>query len=350
MASPTDPPRAVGVTPEVSAVPSTVPRGAPVEVRTTSTASGDVGAVLPSSGPRIVFARDGVVVGTADTYPAGSTVDTVTFVYDDPSYPSTSVFVSHVAPTVCEAPGSTAGAPLPAGDYQVVALTEAWTTPADDLMTLLSDADWTVDDVAEYLPLDHRSAVSSPADLRIEARDVDPGTLAQPPTGPTTLDGEGFTWAPYEYPDPCSPDSGVGSGTGILTVTGPTGTVTAGADVDVRTTYAGSGRLTLQRATALRLVRDGVVVAQTETGFAREDVDHGTTLASAVSTTTGRTCAEGATAAMDVAVPAGTYSAYPVVVVVAEGLVGPDGTDVLPRGGDGIVHQIAGEPFTLVVP
>ena len=350
VASPTDPPAAPEVVLRLTTAPAAVPRGATVEVRTTLGSSGDIGVVGTGSGPRIVVARDGVVVAVADTYPAAARVDTVNFVYDDPQYPSSAIFVSHITPTVCDAPGAVAGAALPAGDYEVLALSEAWTTPRDELMGLVGDSGWTVQDVAEHLPLEHRSAVSDPVTLRIEPRDVDPATLPPVPTGPPSLEGAGSYSDAYSYPDPCTQAVTPNASEGVLTVAGPAGTVTAGDDVEIRTTYAGSGRLTLRRASDLRLVRDGEVVATTVVTFGREDIDHGTTVTAVAPTSVGRSCSDGATAEMDVPVPPGTYTAYPVTVVSPEGLVAPDGTDVLPRGWEGAAHELVGEPFTLVVP
>lgn len=349
--APTAAPTAEGLALELTATPSVL-GGAPVEVRTTLVAtSGDVGGVAPATGPTVLLARDGVVVATAPTYPAGSTDDTVAFVYDDPEYASTQTFVSHVAPTVCDAPGASAGEPLPAGDYEAIAVTGAWTTGRDALLTLTAgDGVWTAADVAGYVPLEDRAVVSPAVPVRVEAQAADPAALPQAPDGPPSLAGVGVADDLNPYPDGCdavvTPDP-VG---GVLAVTGPRGTVTAGADVQVSTTYGGSGRISLGRGSLLRLVRDGAVVAATEIAWGLEDVDFSSTVTTAVPTASWRTCADGLATEYDVALESGTYTAYPVVLASPYGLVAPDGTEVVPRGSEVTAHQLVGEPFTLVVP
>lgn len=348
--APTAAPTAGGLALELTATPSVL-GGAPVEVRTTLVAtSGDVGAVAPATGPTVLLARDGVVVATAPTYPAGSTDDTVAFVYDDPEYASTQTFVSHVTPTVCDAPGASAGEPLPAGDYEAIAVTGAWTTGRDALLAVVGDGVWTAADVAGYVPLVEGTVLSAAAPVRVEAQDADPAALPQAPAGPPSLDGLGVADDLNPYPDGCDAVVTPDPDGSLLAVTGPQGTVTAGADVEVSTTYGGSGRIALARGSLLRLVRDGAVVASSQVASGREDIDFGSTVSTAVPTASWRTCAGGLTTEYGVALEPGTYTAYPVVTASPQGLTGPDGAEIEPRGSEVTAHQLVGEPFTLVVP
>lgn len=349
--APTVAPAAAGLTLDLAATPSVL-GGAPVEVRTTLLAApGDVAAVAPATGPTVLLARDGVVVATAPTYPSGAAVDTVAFVYDDPEHPSTSTFVSHVTPTVCDAPGASAGDPLPAGDYQAIAVAGVWTTDGDALRTLVAgDGVWTVADVAEHVALEEGSVVSAAVPVRIEAQDADPSTLRPAPARPPSLDGVGVAEDLNPYPDGCAAVVTPDPADGLLTVTGPQGSVTTGTDVEVSTTYSGSGRISLGRGSLLRLVREGAVVAATEVAYGLEDVDFGSTVGTVVPTASWRTCADGLATAYDVALEPGRYTAYPVVLASPYGLVGPDGTEIVPRGSEVTARQLVGEPFTLVVP
>ncbi|WP_217615172.1 hypothetical protein [Cellulomonas sp. GbtcB1] len=348
--APTAAPAGEGLALELAATPSVL-GGAPVDVRTTLAAtSGDVGAVAPQTGPTVLFSRDGVVVATALTYPAGTTVDAVAFVYDDPDHPSRSTFVSHVTPTVCDAPGASVGEPLPAGDYAVIAVAGTWTTGRDALRGVAGDGVWTAADIASSVPLEERSVMSAAVPVRVEVQDADPATLPQAPTGPPSLDGVGVADDLNPYPDSCDTVVTPDPAGGLLAVTGPRGTVTAGTEVEVATTYGGSGRISLGRGSLLRLVRDGAVVAATAVGYDLEDVDFGSTVTTAVPTASWGTCAGGTTTAYGVALEPGTYTAYPVVLASPYGLVGPDGTEIVPRGSEVTTRQLVGEPFTLVVP
>jgi len=326
--------------------------GAPVEVRTTLLAAGgDVAAVAPATGPTVLLAQDGVVVATAPTYPSASTVDTVALVYDDGEHASTPTFVSHVTPTVCDAPGASAGEPLPAGDYEAIAVAGVWTTGRDALLTLVAgDGVYTTADVAEYGPLEDGSVVSAAVPVRVEAQDADAAALPQVPAGPPSLDGVGVADDLTTYPDGCDAVVTPDPAGGVLAVTGPQGTVTAGTGVEVSTTYGGSGRISLGRGSLLRLTRDGAVVAATEVAYGLEDIDFGSTVSTAVPTVSWRTCADGLVTAYDVPLEPGTYTAYPVVLASPYGLVGPDGTEIVPRGSEVTTRQVVGEPFTLVVP
>ncbi|WP_431837422.1 hypothetical protein [Cellulomonas sp. Y8] len=344
-------PTGAGLALDLAATPSVLGR-APVEVRTTLAATaGDVGAVAPQTGPTVLFARDGAVVAVAPTYPAGSTDDAVAFVYDDPENPSTSTFVSHVTPTVCDAPGASVGAPLPPGDYAAIAVAGTWTTGRDALLELAAgDGVWTAADVASFVPLEERSVVSAAVPVRVEVQDADAATLPQAPAGPPGLDGLGVADDLNRYPDSCDTVVTPDPARGLLAVTGPRGTVTAGTEVEVATTYGGSGRISLGRGSLLRLVRDGAVVAATDVRYDLEDVDFGSTVTTAVPTTSWRACAGGTTTAYGVALEPGTYTAYPVVLASPYGLVGPDGTEIVPRGSEVTTRQLVGEPFTLTVP
>lgn len=344
-------PTAAGLGLGLSATPSVL-GGAPVEVRTTwQIASGDVGAVAPATGPTVLLARDGVVVATAPTYPSASTVDTVALVYDDGEHASTPTFVSHVTPTVCDAPGASAGEPLPAGDYEAIAVAGVWTTGRDALLTLVAgDGVYTAADVAEHVPLEEGSVVSAAVPVRVEAQEADAAALPQAPAGPPSLDGVGVADDLTTYPDGCDAVVTPDPAGGVLAVTGPQGTVTAGTGVEVSTTYGGSGRISLGRGSLLRLTRDGAVVAATEVAYGLEDIDFGSTVGTVVPTASWRTCADGLVTAYDVPLEPGSYTAYPVVLASPYGLVGPDGTEIVPRGSEVTTRQVVGEPFTLVVP
>jgi hypothetical protein len=350
--STTDPGAAVPSSPAVAltlaAAPAVALRGEPLELRSELAVTGPgLAAFGPDSGPTVLLLRDGVVVATAPTYPASAAVETVTFLYDAPDHRSASAFVSHAAPVVCDAPGASAGAPLPAGRYQAIAVSDAWTADHDAASAVMSDGVRTIADLAPSVPLQHVVAVSAPVEVQVGDDLVDPAAVATPPQS-APVPGDRNVPDGDPYPSACSSTLTPGDAGGLLPVTGPTGTVLAGTAAAVSVTYTGSGRAALSvEAQFLKVVQDGVVVAVSASTPLRVDVDRGSTVDTPV--TTWQSCTDGwpgATTTLE----SGTYTAYPVALVGVLGLVAADGTVVQERGSEVDLHQLVGAPVTLVVP
>lgn len=328
----------------LAAGPASVLRGEPFEVRTELAATGtDVAAFGPDSGPTVLVLRDGVVVATAPTYPPGADVDSVDFVYADPSAPSTSAFVSHVAPVVCGAPGASVGDALPGGDYTVLAVSDAWTADRAAASEVVADGVRTITEIAAVVPVQQVVAVSPPVTVRVGSEPVDPATVPTPPASAPVL-GDRNVPSGDPYPSACEATTTPGDAGGLLPVTR---TVTAEGDA-VTVTYTGSGRVALfVSGQFLRVVQDGVVVAVSSSPARQVDLDHGSAVTAAASTWLG--CAAGWPGG-ETALAPGTYTAYPVALVGVLGLVAADGTEVQARGSEPDLHQLVGQPVTLVVP
>lgn len=335
----------------LAAGPSSVLQGQPVELRTElAVTTPEVTAFGPDSGPTAVLLRDGVVVATARTYPVGTGPETVAVLEESPDARLTSQFVSHTTLVVCDAPGASAGADLPAGDYQAVALSDVWTADRDAASAFLSDGVRTIADIAPSVPLQQVVAVSAPVAVQVGGTTVDPAAVPVPPAAAPVL-GDRNVPDGDPYPSACNPTTTPGDAGGLLPVTAPGTTVTAGGaspDAAVSVTYTGSGRIALfVTGQLLRVVQDGAVVAVSSSTPQRVDLDHGSTLTTPV--TTWQSC-DGSWPGPATTLAPGTYTAYPVALVGVLGLVAADGTELQPRAGEVDLHQLVGAPVTLVIP
>lgn len=302
------------------------------------------------TGPTIVLARDGVVVAVTPTYPPGASTGTVHPVEDTSAGPSGVEFVSHLTPTVCDAPGATAGAVLPPGEYQVLPLAEVWVADREAAYAVLSDGTRTIADLEPQLALEHAVVVGTAALADLSQGVAGTGAIAPAAGTVPVLGDRNVADDDVDYPDLCEETLTPGDAGGLLPLTGPAEPVTAGTDVAMTVTSGGHGRVAFTLSSGfLRLVRDGRVVAvsATTTG-ARADLDHTGTFVVTVPTTSWTTCADGADSPGSMLTP-GDYDAYPVELIGVNGLVAADGTEVVGRGSEVALHQLVGAPFTLTL-
>jgi hypothetical protein len=345
----TEAPATADLTYELAASPTSLLTGQPAEMRARLSSASSLAAFTADTGPTIVLAHDGVVVAVASTYPPGTDLTTVSWVDPQADHPTGTEFVSHLTPTVCDAPGASAGAPLPAGEYQAFAVGEAWVVDRDAAFAMLSDGLRTIQDVRESVDVTRVGVVGPAVDVRIDSTAVEPAAVLRPPAAPPVLGGRNVRDELDHYPSVCEPTVDAGDAGGLLAIAGPSGTVSEGADVLVTVTYRGSGRIALSGGGAfLRLVQDGVVVAASRaSAVGTVDLDFGSAVTSPASTTTWTRCSDGVQ--VDGTLETGTYTAYPVQQVGVLGLVAQDGATVLARGSEVPLHQLVGAPFTLVV-
>lgn len=320
--------------------------GSVIEVRSRLQAGDPALAALESdAGPTLVLTRDGVVVAVVPTYPPAADGSTVHAVSAGENGIVSTEFVSHLAPTVCDAPGATAGAPLPAGEYEVRPVSEVWTTPWDGLHQELSDGVFTVGYFEPLVPLEHAVVVGAPAVVDLPDGAADPATLvpaapAAPVVGSRNVQDEQFD----PYPDACEGTVTPGDAGGLLPLTGPTAPVAAGTDVELTLTSQGYGRVMLTSQVVLRLVRDGQVVAVSgQTPVGPTDLDLGGTLSATVATAQWQPCGDAGPLAP------GDYEVYPVALTGIHSVVAADGTQVAGRGSEVELHQLVGAPFTVTL-
>lgn len=213
-------------------------------------------AAVPDSGPRVALVRDGVVVGTAQLGADGTPPWRV-----DAGYQGGALVVDDWLPlTVCAADGHpdvSAGAALPAGDYELV--------PWAEVVPLGSDEKVLTDAAGRARPLDDLvAAAPSRATAVGEAVTL---TVGDGSTTPDPVPGAGGAPAtlPTEAPVACGdPTPATAPGSPLrLEVTGPRSlTPDTRRSAAARLVYTGPGRVTGSYSGLwAAVVRDGVVVA-----------------------------------------------------------------------------------------
>lgn len=333
-------------------VTASVPAGEPLAVRGGLLPPGDPAAMqsvgYPEAGPRFAVLRDGVVVaGGTDLY--GGARDDVALHPVAVEGMGSPVYEGAVALTVCD-PGSGSadvGAPLPAGDYTLL----AWTPVAGLGTTDLPEAYWSGAQTAEQVVADSGAtwitALADPVPFTVVGT-ADRPVAADPGEVPA-LD------APTSgQPPPCGAAAPTGPSSPLgfsLTTSAPAATVAAGEEVAVTGVLtAGPGGRWSVGAPLLDLVvsTDGVVVGAT---LVPEDgwmffLDLGPRTAHDVAVSSALTACSDGPGAPGSPLPPGTYTVHPVVHLSHPEVWTPEGgTQPGPQGWVDVV----GEPFEVTV-
>ncbi len=191
---------------------------------------------VPDTGPRIAVVRDGVVVGT------GAVGGDAAWSYRGAMQGELRWAADWLPLAVCAPEGQTdvsAGAPLPAGDYELVPWQEVADLGASEDALRASDGTWLPVDEAVATVGTRVTAVGEPVPLTVTgvAEGVDPAPGAgveatEPGTAPMPVCGE-----PVPAADPSGPLSLEWSDAGTAL------TAEDVADIDVDLRYTGGGRL-----------------------------------------------------------------------------------------------------------
>ncbi|MGN8247362.1 hypothetical protein ACTHAM_001537 [Cellulomonas soli] len=334
-------------TAEVHLESTEVAAGQPLAVSTwvEPTADGPLAAVVPAAGPRLLVARDGVVVAIAGVHGDADLGWGGRILGSDHA----ETFIGDVELAVCDdgEPGVTAGRALPAGRYDVIASATVGDLGDDD-SALYAPGGVSADLAAEGGAL--RSVASEPVTVTIT------GTAERPAaTSEQALDLATDSPAPScGGPSPTGPTRAAGLGVSVDPV--DVAPVQVGQEAEVSATarlrYDGPGVLHagLDLRVSYWVVRDGVVVG---TSWVPTDVattslsiggGSGTDLQAGPFVLT--SCDEWGIATTD-PLPAGTYTVYPGIWVL-DGLRvwTPDGWFDATPGGEQVVF---GEPFEVSV-
>jgi antitoxin (DNA-binding transcriptional repressor) of toxin-antitoxin stability system len=300
------------------------------------------GAYQRTSGPQIVITRDDVVVATIVPLPAQYDELELVVNYDPRFSPAT--FVTHSVPVVCDDGSGTgsAGAALPPGDYQVMAVGDLWWTTYDR-------GDSGHPTTADGLPgWDPVSVVAAPVPLRITDA---PGEPLDAPTGAPPLPPAHDWQLDYQCQEP--PES---TTTPALTASGSSETryISSGERmrVDMTMAFSGPGRVSANMSPGLLMLRrDGKTIGVVSSNFPPSkdaNIDAGTQIPFTTIADDYRACGEDEEPGSLTPIPAGTYEAYPMISVYVNGLYSSDGELLFTEDEVWTTYAVS-TPFTLVV-